>query len=559
MAAQAETMEHATEQAGIERFLENDHAKTLLRFTTCGSVDDGKSTLIGRLLYDSHNVYEDQVRSIAKFSASRGEKNMDLSLLTDGLRAEREQGITIDVAYRYFSTAKRKFIIADTPGHEQYTRNMATGASTAVLAGLLVDARKGVLEQSRRHAYIASLLGISRILVAVNKMDLVGYDQRTFESIRREFGEILEKLGCPGSAFLPLSALTGDNVVSRTAAMPWFQGPSLLEYLETVEIESGRASPAFRMAVQYVLRPHQEFRGYAGQIASGSIRPGDEVTVLPSGRRSRVRRIAGFGADLDAAHAPMSVTLTLENEIDLSRGDMLAARHQLPQVGRTFDADVVWMSVMALDPARPLLLKHTTQTVRAQIREVAGRVDLHTLGTEPAYTLGFNDIGRLRIEASRPLFFDPYRVNRCTGSFILIDPATHATVGAGMILESVEQEGRLKGEPPEKRELTEPVTAAERLARYRHFGAVVRYGDSLETGQALERRLFEEGCAVILLREGAGTLADTLERQGFLVLEPGDPGIALPRGDREAADVLHARLSRQGVFARAPGEEDRPQ
>ena len=539
----------AVGQNSIERFLEREKGKTLLRFTTAGSVDDGKSTLIGRLLYDSHNVYEDQVKSIAKYSANRGNQQLDLSLLTDGLRAEREQGITIDVAYRYFSTARRKFIIADTPGHEQYTRNMATGASTADLAIILLDARKGVLQQSRRHAYIAALLGIPHIVAAVNKMDLVGYDEGVFEKIKSDFSDVLEKLGCQSSMFLPLSALTGDNVVSQTTEMPWYAGPSLLEYLENVEIETDSVHAPFRLPVQYVIRPNQEFRGYAGQIASGSVRPGQEITVLPSGRRSRVKEITSFDGNLESAHAPMSITLTLEDEIDVSRGDMLAGHEEIPNAGRSFEADVVWMTETPVDLSRPLLLKHTTQTVRAEIREVEYRIDLKTLDPEPAHTLSFNDIGRLRIETSKPLFFDPYHLNRMTGSFILIDPIHNGTIAAGMILHAVEHESSRDGAGIDHRGLIEPVTAAERMARYRHFGAVVRFGDRLAVGQALERRLFEEGCAVILLADGgAAQAAETLERQGFIVIRPGDPGIALPAADLDAADVLHERLKRDGVF-----------
>jgi len=542
------------EQNGIERFLAAEQDKTLLRFTTAGSVDDGKSTLIGRLLYDSHNVYEDQVRSIAKFSANRGNDQIDLSLLTDGLRAEREQGITIDVAYRYFSTARRKFIIADTPGHEQYTRNMATGASTADLAIILLDARKGVLQQSRRHAYISSLLGIPHVVAAVNKMDLVNYSEEVFESIKSDFLDVLEKLGCTSSMFLPLSALTGDNVVSQTVAMPWFTGPSLLEYLENVEIEAESATAPFRLPVQYVIRPNHEFRGFAGQIASGTIRPGQEVTALPSGRRSRVKRIAGFDGDLESAYAPMSVTLTLEDEIDISRGDMLAGHEEIPTAGRSFEADVVWMSETPVDTSsgsggRTLLLKHTSQTVRAEIREIEYRINLKTLDPEAIDTLSFNDIGRVRIETAKPLFFDPYRLNRMTGSFILIDPIANSTLAAGMILHAAEHESSREAERVERGDLIEPVTAAERMARYRHFGAVLKFGRRPAVGYALERRLFEEGCAVILLPDEASiAIGETLQRQGFIVLQPGNPGVDLPSEDVEAADLLHARLTHDGVF-----------
>jgi sulfate adenylyltransferase large subunit len=420
----------------IETFLAAEERKDLLRFTTAGSVDDGKSTLIGRLLYDSKNVYEDQIHSVAKASVHRGVVSnsgaLDFSLLTDGLRAEREQGITIDVAYRYFATARRKFIIADTPGHEQYTRNMVTGASTAELAIILVDARNGVLDQSRRHACIASLVGIPHFLVAVNKMDLVGYDEAVFERIRSEFGEFLERLDAPHASFIPISALHGDNVVTRSRNLPWYHGPSLLEHLETVEIDDPAGRAPFRLAVQRVIRPDQDFRGYAGQIASGSVRPGDEVTVLPSGRRTRVERITTFDGDLDEAWAPQSVVLTLEDEIDISRGDLIAAGDP-PSASRGFEATLVWMNERALDPGRRYLIKHTTQLVPGEIRAIRHRVHIGTLAAEPAETLEMNQIGVVEIEAVRPLFFDRYRQNHRTGSFVVIDPESNATVGAGMI------------------------------------------------------------------------------------------------------------------------------
>src|SRR3954470_2177500 len=344
----------------IESFLENEERKDLLRFTTAGSVDDGKSTLIGRLLYDSKSVYEDQIKSVAKASVNRNAGPLDFSLLTDGLRAEREQGITIDVAYRYFATAKRKFIIADTPGHEQYTRNMVTGASTADLAIILVDARNGALAQSHRHACIASLMGIPHFVVAVNKMDLVGDDHDVFEQIRTEFGQFLSKLEAPHVSFIPLSALKGDNVVERSANMPWYHGPALLDYLETVEIDDASASAPFRFPVQRVSRPDADFRGYAGQIASGSIEPGDEITVIRTGRKSRVKSITTFDGDLEEAWAPMSVTLTLEDEIDISRGALIASG-TWPVASRHFEATLVWMNERPLDTMRRYLIKHTTQ------------------------------------------------------------------------------------------------------------------------------------------------------------------------------------------------------
>jgi sulfate adenylyltransferase subunit 1 len=420
----------------IKAFLDQEQSKDLLRLTTAGSVDDGKSTLIGRMLHDARGAYEDQLKS-----ARRGGE-IDFSLLTDGLRAEREQGITIDVAYRYFSTPKRKFILADTPGHEQYTRNMATGASTAELAIILCDASRGLTVQSRRHAYIAALLGIPHFVIAVNKMDLVDYREEVFRGIRAEFEPFLHRIGAGlvsehAPYFLPLSALKGDNVVDASRHMRWFRGPSLLDYLESVETHSHSMEAPFRMAVQRVVRPHQDFRGYAGQICSGVIRPGDEVIALPSGRRTRVRRIATFDGDLQQAHAPLSVTLTLDDEIDIGRGDMIAGGGD-PLVARTMEATVVWFDGRPLDPARDYLVKHTSQIVPARVEKVKHKVNVSTLEIGPADGLWMNEIGVVRIAAARPLFIDPYKMNRGTGSFILIDRETNSTAGAGMISSAVE-------------------------------------------------------------------------------------------------------------------------
>jgi sulfate adenylyltransferase large subunit len=395
----------------------------LLRICTAGSVDDGKSTLIGRLLYDSRAVYEDQVRSVEKASRNRAAGPVDFSLFTDGLKAEREQGITIDVAYRYFATAKRKFVLADTPGHEQYTRNMATGASTADVAVLLVDARHGVRVQSRRHARIARLLGIAHFVLAVNKMDLVDFDRGVFEGICDDFAELL---GDSTSHPIPLSALHGDNVIARSDRTPWFIGPSLLEYLEGVEVDRHTATKPFRLPVQLVVRPTDDFRGYAGQIVSGTIRPGDAVTVWPSGAFARVARIVTWEGDLAVAHAPMSVTLTLDADVDISRGDVVAdappsALSPQPFVAGRFDAEIVWMDERPLDPARVYLLKHGTRTVSAEISR----------------GLVLNQIAPVTVTTARPVVFDRYADNRGTGSFILIDPSTHFTAGAGMIVDAV--------------------------------------------------------------------------------------------------------------------------
>jgi sulfate adenylyltransferase subunit 1 len=477
----------------VDRFLAAEREKDLLHFLTCGSVDDGKSTLIGRLLYDSRNVFEDQIKAVAKASEHRG--GLDLSLLTDGLRAEREQGITIDVAYRYFATARRKFIIADTPGHEQYTRNMATGASQADLAILLLDARHGILAQSRRHASICALLGITNYVVAVNKMDLVGYSRDVFEKIRADFTAFLETVGIRGAYFLPMSALSGDNVVTRSPHMPWFDGPSLLEYLETVDIATHQSNTGFRMAVQRVVRPDQTFRGYAGQIASGSIRPGDEIVALPSGRRSRIERIVTFDSDLPHAFAPQSVTLTLADELDISRGDMLAAVANPPHSARRFEAQMVWMNAAPLDPRRRYLIKHTTQIVQAEIHGPA---------------LEMNAIGKVEIVTARPIFFDPYQRNRSTGAFIVIDAETNATNGAGMILR-----------PSDSETAAGPVTPAERVARWGHRGAIVPVGNRLELARAVERKLFDRGCAVIVVPKADQALADA----GLIVLTLEDPAL----------------------------------
>jgi sulfate adenylyltransferase large subunit len=530
--------------SATDALLAQDQAKDLLRFTTAGSVDDGKSTLIGRLLYDSRNVFEDQIRSVAKVSATRGDGSLDLSLLTDGLRAEREQGITIDVAYRYFSTARRKFIIADTPGHEQYTRNMATGASTADLAIVLIDARHGVLPQSRRHACIAHLLGIPRLVVAVNKMDVAGYDEKVFRRIQDDFTRVLAQIGEVNAWFVPISALKGDNVVHPSTAMPWFEGPNLLEYLETVDIVSNTVAAPFRLPVQYVIRPNQDFRGYAGQISAGVVRPGDEVLALPAGRRSRVKTIATFDGDLAVAHAPMSVTLTLEDEIDISRGDMLVSPTSAPAVARVFEADVVWMSDQPLDRTRPLLLKHTVQTVKAEIEEVVNRLNIETLEPGPAETLALNAIGVLRIRTAKPLYVDRYQSNRATGSFILLDPATNATIAAGMIRRALLPERHSAGHLD--------VTASERQLRFGHTGAIVRVGDRPEVARNLERRLFDHGCAAVVVPGGLPESAlEAMRAAGLLVLTPDEPRVPFSQDDAEqAADALFRYLENAGILAR---------
>ncbi len=410
----------------------------LLRFTTAGSVDDGKSTLIGRLLYDSKAIFDDQYEAIRESSERRGEEGVNLALLTDGLRAEREQGITIDVAYRYFATPKRKFIIADTPGHIQYTRNMVTGASTANLAIILVDARKGVIEQTRRHAIIASLLGIPHLVVCVNKMDLVDFDQAVFEGIKQDFEAFASGLEVGDVHFIPISALLGDNVVDPSQNMDWYDGPALLPLLETVPIDTDTNLTDARFPVQYVIRPQSaefpDYRGYAGRIAGGVFKPGDAVAVLPSGFTSRVQSVDTMDGNLAEAFAPLSVTLTLEDEIDISRGDMIVAEGDQPTISQDIEIMVCWLGEKSLVIGGKYTLKHTTREVRAIVKDVQYKLDISTLDQNTRdKTVSLNEIARVSLRTTHPLFFDSYRRNRATGSVILIDEATNATVGAGMI------------------------------------------------------------------------------------------------------------------------------
>jgi bifunctional enzyme CysN/CysC len=410
----------------------------LLRFATAGSVDDGKSTLIGRLLYDTKSIFEDQLEHVEQVSRDKGREYTDLALLTDGLRAEREQGITIDVAYRYFATPKRKFIIADTPGHIQYTRNMVTGASTADLAIILVDARNGLVEQSRRHAFLASLLQVPHLVVAINKMDLVDWDQKRFEQIQEEFTAFAARLRIRDLVIIPISALNGDNVVERSAESPWYDGPSLLHHLEHVHVASDRNLIDVRFPVQYVIRPqtatHRDYRGYAGQVAGGVLKPGDTVTVLPSGFSTTIEGIDSLEGPLQEAYAPMSVVVRLTDNLDISRGDMIGRPRNMPAVTQDIDAMVSWMATGPLREGTKLVIKHTTRSARALVKEIQYRLDVNTLHRdETDRELGLNDIGRVRLRTTVPLFVDDYRNNRTTGGFILIDESTNVTVGAGMI------------------------------------------------------------------------------------------------------------------------------
>ncbi len=498
----------------ILAYLEQHERKELLRFITCGSVDDGKSTLIGRLLFDSKMLYEDQLAQLENESKTHGTVGgkFDPALVTDGLKAEREQGITIDVAYRYFSTAKRKFIIADTPGHEQYTRNMATGASTADLAIILVDARYGVQTQTKRHSFIVSLLGIRHIVVTINKMDLIDFDQAKYEKICDDYRSFASRLDLPDLHFIPISALNGDNVVDRSEHMPWYQGTSLMNFLESVYIGSDRNLEDFRFPVQIVSRPNLDFRGFAGTVASGIIRQGDEVMVLPSRQKSHIKRIVTMDGDLKEAFCSQAVTLVLDSEVDCSRGDMLVRPGNTPRVDNQFDATIVWMSSDPMLPGKSYLFKQTTQSAMGQIDSLKYRVDVNTLHRTPAPELQLNEIGRCSISVNQPLFYDAYRRNRNTGSFIIIDRMTNITVGAGMISdrfavntkklaawEAVDADTQVA-----KKTNIEKVTPDERAARYGQKPVTVLITGLTGTGKlrialALERRLFERGRSSIVI------------------------------------------------------------
>ncbi|MFW6356990.1 MAG: sulfate adenylyltransferase subunit CysN [Spirochaetota bacterium] len=495
--------------------------RDLLRFTTAGSVDDGKSTLIGRMLHDSKQIFQDQLEQLEATSKLRGEEGVNLALLTDGLRAEREQGITIDVAYRYFSTAKRKFIIADTPGHEQYTRNMVTGASTADLAVILIDARNGVLTQSKRHGIVASLLGIPHVIVAVNKMDLVDYSQERYEEICDEYRAFSQKLSVNDIEFIPVSALHGDNVVDPSTNMPWFRGAPLLQFLETVTIAGDRNLVDFRMPVQFVVRPHQDFRGFSGRISSGTIRPGEEVMVLPSKQRSVVKEIHFFTETLDEARAGQSVILTFRDEISISRGDMIVRTHNVPEIAAEFEAVINWMDdERELDVCTQYILQHTSRRTRAYVDEVLYQLDVNTLHRSDAETLRLNEIGRVKMTTANPIFFDSYDRNRETGGFVIIDPHDFRTVGAGMIrhssastMEALRQDERTRriteSRPPlagGRNIFWDPgyVGLEDRVRRNGHRPQIIWFTGLSAAGKstiakALEKRLWDEGKQVTRL------------------------------------------------------------
>jgi sulfate adenylyltransferase subunit 1 len=522
------------------QFLQQEMQKDLLRFTTAGSVDDGKSTLIGRLLHDAKGVYEDQLAAVRKSRINRSNGPIDFSLLTDGLRAEREQGITIDVAYRYFATARRRFIIADTPGHEQYTRNMVTGASTANLAVILVDATKGLLPQTKRHSYIASLLGIPNVVAAINKMDLVGYRENVYQQLREDFLSLAARLNIPAVECIPVSATEGDNVVDVSDHMTWYTGPTLLEYLDTVPLRDSSRLDSIRFPVQYVIRPDSTFRGFAGQVSGGAIRRGDAVVALPSGRSTYVRSIVTYEGQIETAELGQSVTLELEDEIDISRGDMLVSPDQRPALSRSFDATVVWMHQNSLALGRTYLVKHTTRQVKAQITAIQNRVNVNTLRHEPAQTLEMNGIALLEIETSSPLFFDAYERSRVTGSFILVDPMSNATVAAGMIrrdLSKCTDEPMAPDITAEQRR-RKRVSAQERFARHGHRPAAFLLPASI--ANIAERALFDAGFEAIVLDEhltppsSISVALDRLWSVGFVILFAGGRVAAETRRVMEA-------------------------
>ncbi len=565
-----------------------DRPTDLLRFATAGSVDDGKSTLIGRLLYDSKQVFSDQLAHVEEASQRRGQDFLDLSLLTDGLRAEREQGITIDVAYRYFATTQRRFIIADTPGHEQYTRNMVTGASNADLAIVLVDARKGVVAQSKRHAFISSLLGIPHVVVCVNKMDLVDFDEAVFDAIVEEFDSFAARLELPDVTFIPISALLGDNVVERSESMPWYQGPPLLYHLEHVHIASDRNLIDVRFPVQWVIRPPStsvaDYRAYAGQVAGGVIRPGDEVLVLPSGQRTTIAGIDTLEGPLQEAFPPMSVALRLSDDIDVGRGSTIVRPHNQPSVSNRFECLLCWMSEEALSSRRRYLVKHSTRTVMLGAAEIRYRIDVETLHRdESATTLELNDLGRVHLELSSPLVFDSYRRNRLTGSLIVIDEARNETVAAGVILDTeVEEADEPRRErSPNVRWQGSRMTRGRRWTTLGHGGATLWFTGLPGAGKstvaaAVEERLIEAGRPAFLLdgdnlRHGlngdlgfddaarsenvrrTAHVARLLAESGTLALV----SLVSPyAADREAAAALHAsdELDFIEIFVDAPLE-----
>ena len=573
--------------------------RDLLRFTTAGSVDDGKSTLIGRMLFDAKQIFQDQMEQLEHSSKLRGESAVNLALLTDGLRSEREQGITIDVAYRYFSTPRRTFIIADTPGHEQYTRNMVTGASTADLAVILIDARSGVVTQSKRHGIIASLLGIPHLVVAINKLDLVDYSRSRFEEIKAEYQHFARKLSISDIEFIPISALKGDNVVARSGNTPWFEGPPLLQFLENVTISGDRNLVDFRFPVQHVVRPHQDFRGFSGRVASGTVSVGEEVVVLPSRRKSRIKGIHRYRDEIAAAFAGQSVILTLEDEIDVGRGDMIVRSHNIPEVATEFDATLTWMDDRHdLNLSTHYVLQHTARTTRAYVDDLVYRIDVNTLHRADAAQLALNEIGRVKITTANPIFFDPYDRNRSTGGFVLIDPHDFRTVAAGMIrhastgtMEELRREQRQRridvigqATPASGDIFWDPgfVGTEDRIRRNGHRPKVVWFTGISGSGKstvakALEKRLFDAGFAVVRLdgdnvRHGmSADLAfsredrrENIRRVGYMARQLYDFGnivlctfVSPYREDRAAVRALIPRGDFVEVFMRVDLDEAR--
>jgi bifunctional enzyme CysN/CysC len=500
----------STQNLDIKAFLDQDQKKDLLRLLTAGSVDDGKSTLIGRLMFDSKMLYEDQLSALERDSKRIGHAgdDIDYALLLDGLKAEREQGITIDVAYRYFSTAKRKFIIADTPGHEQYTRNMITGGSTANLAIILIDARYGVITQTKRHTFLVSLLGIKHVVVAINKMDLVDFKEEVFENIRKEYKNFVVQLDIPDVNFIPISALKGDNVVDRSDKMPWYHGSSMLQFLEAVHISSDRNFTDMRYPVQFVLRPDIAFRGFSAAVASGIISKGDEILVLPSLKTSKIKSIVTYDKELDRAFPPQSVTVTLEDEIDISRGDMLVHPDNQPRMDRQFEAMLVWMDVTPMNLTTQFYIKHTSNTTKARIDQVKYKVDVNSLEKQSIENLHLNEIGRVVITTSKPIFFDPYKKNRQTGSFVLIDPVTNNTCAVGMIIDRLDSKNlssRITDIDKEKIALGKSLIQREEYQKkYNQKGETIWISGLHGSGKnelafSLEKRLFDDGALAIVI------------------------------------------------------------
>ncbi len=529
----------------INAYLAQHERKELLRFLTCGNVDDGKSTLIGRLLHDSKMIYEDQLAAVqadSVKSGTTGAGKIDLALLVDGLQAEREQGITIDVAYRYFSTSTRKFIIADTPGHEQYTRNMATGASTCDLAIILIDARYGVQTQTKRHSFIASLLGIKHVIVAINKMDLVEYSEEKFLQIQQDYLKFIETLALQDVQFIPMSALDGDNVVNPSENMPWFKGVPMMEALNTVVIAHDRNFDNARFPVQYVNRPNLDFRGFCGTVAAGVFNKGDLITALPSGKSSKIKAIVTYDGELEQAFAPMSVTFTLEDEIDISRGDMIVGKEQVAAViADKFKAHIVWMTEKALAPGRQYMVKLATRSVFGSVSMIHHRIDVNTLEHHDANELKLNEIGCCTVSVTAPVVFDPYQTSRGTGSFIIIDRLSNSTVGAGMIIGTSDDEG------------LQSVSAEERAARFSQTPAAIMLTgiNSGTVAYQLERKLFDNGHATTVLEAHAtADLIQAIKNAGLLAICTDCPTELADSAfdtDTLSLDDIHSALKEQNI------------